>query len=76
MKIDAKVLEYANCSVGNRPPPIPFCVSDNEYMAIDQQKPGKVSWILWRKAMSLWANELMLCKPLGKWYKYGDELDC
>eukprot|EP00957_Ditylum_brightwellii_P139595 10639174-Ditylum_brightwellii.AAC.1 len=29
MKINAKSLEFANCSVGNKPPPIPFYVSDS-----------------------------------------------
>eukprot|EP00957_Ditylum_brightwellii_P075449 5734098-Ditylum_brightwellii.AAC.1 len=46
------------------------------HMAINQQKPGKMSRRLWRKVMSLWVTELMLWKPLGKLYKYGNELDC
>eukprot|EP00957_Ditylum_brightwellii_P104670 7976429-Ditylum_brightwellii.AAC.1 len=29
MKIDAKSLEFANCSVGNRPPPILFYIPDS-----------------------------------------------
>eukprot|EP00957_Ditylum_brightwellii_P186786 14222807-Ditylum_brightwellii.AAC.1 len=30
MKIDAKSLEFTNCLVGNRPPPILFYVPDSE----------------------------------------------
>eukprot|EP00957_Ditylum_brightwellii_P065983 5003791-Ditylum_brightwellii.AAC.1 len=30
MKIDAKSLEFANCSVGNKPLPIPFYMPDSD----------------------------------------------
>eukprot|EP00957_Ditylum_brightwellii_P099453 7575896-Ditylum_brightwellii.AAC.1 len=30
MKINAKILEFANHLVGNRPPPIPFYMSDKK----------------------------------------------
>eukprot|EP00957_Ditylum_brightwellii_P055424 4200042-Ditylum_brightwellii.AAC.1 len=30
MKIDHRSLEFANQNVGNKPPPIPFYVPDNE----------------------------------------------
>eukprot|EP00957_Ditylum_brightwellii_P161596 12303386-Ditylum_brightwellii.AAC.1 len=39
---------------------------------INQQHPGKVSWRLWRKAMTIWTLGLKLKAPLGKWYTYGD----
>eukprot|EP00957_Ditylum_brightwellii_P210917 15365547-Ditylum_brightwellii.AAC.1 len=44
-------------------------------MDINQDKPGIISWRLWRKAMKLWADEDTLCQPLGKWYKSGNDLD-
>eukprot|EP00957_Ditylum_brightwellii_P133932 10212890-Ditylum_brightwellii.AAC.1 len=39
MKIDAKSFEFANLLVGNRPPPIPFCipVSDKKLSPSDYQ---------------------------------------
>eukprot|EP00957_Ditylum_brightwellii_P013603 1026225-Ditylum_brightwellii.AAC.1 len=30
MKIDTKSLDFTNCSVGNKPPPIPFYVPDSD----------------------------------------------
>eukprot|EP00957_Ditylum_brightwellii_P126008 9606918-Ditylum_brightwellii.AAC.1 len=30
MKIDHKILEFANCNQGNKPPPIPFYVPENK----------------------------------------------
>eukprot|EP00957_Ditylum_brightwellii_P024742 1869112-Ditylum_brightwellii.AAC.1 len=34
------------------------------HMKIDQQKPGPVSWGVWRKGMALWATEYDLKMPL------------
>eukprot|EP00957_Ditylum_brightwellii_P011294 854359-Ditylum_brightwellii.AAC.1 len=34
------------------------------HMKINQQKPGPVSWGMWRKAMALWAKEYDLKVPL------------
>eukprot|EP00957_Ditylum_brightwellii_P078618 5977031-Ditylum_brightwellii.AAC.1 len=44
-------------------------------MPINQERSGKISWRLWRKAQSIWATNSILKQPLGKWYKYGNELD-
>eukprot|EP00957_Ditylum_brightwellii_P040639 3075891-Ditylum_brightwellii.AAC.1 len=45
-------------------------------MDVNQEIPGIISWRLWRKAMKLWADEEILCQPLGKWYKSGNDLEC
>eukprot|EP00957_Ditylum_brightwellii_P055725 4222612-Ditylum_brightwellii.AAC.1 len=34
-------------------------------MNANQDKPGIISWWLWRKPMKLWADEDTLCQPLG-----------
>eukprot|EP00957_Ditylum_brightwellii_P059864 4544701-Ditylum_brightwellii.AAC.1 len=44
-------------------------------MDVNQDKPGIISWQLWRNAMKLWADEDTLCQPLGKWYKWGNDLN-
>eukprot|EP00957_Ditylum_brightwellii_P165296 12585232-Ditylum_brightwellii.AAC.1 len=44
-------------------------------MPINQECLGKISWRLWRKALSIWTTDNILKQPLGKWYKYGNELD-
>jgi hypothetical protein len=38
------------------------------HMKIHQQKPGPVSWGVWRKAVALWAKEYNLNVPLKEWY--------
>eukprot|EP00957_Ditylum_brightwellii_P189463 14421311-Ditylum_brightwellii.AAC.2 len=48
--------------------------SNAKSMNINQDKPGIISWRLWRKAMKLWADEETFCQPLGKWYKLGNYL--
>eukprot|EP00957_Ditylum_brightwellii_P198846 15156679-Ditylum_brightwellii.AAC.1 len=35
-------------------------------MDVNQEKPGIVSWWLWRKAMKIWADNEILRKPLGR----------
>eukprot|EP00957_Ditylum_brightwellii_P160315 12203773-Ditylum_brightwellii.AAC.1 len=44
-------------------------------MPINQERLGKISCWLWRKVLSIWATDNILKQPLGKWYKYGYELD-
>eukprot|EP00957_Ditylum_brightwellii_P075850 5764788-Ditylum_brightwellii.AAC.1 len=44
-------------------------------MPINQERPGKISWWLWRKALPIWATDNILKQPLGKWYNYSNELD-
>eukprot|EP00957_Ditylum_brightwellii_P145259 11063462-Ditylum_brightwellii.AAC.1 len=40
--------------------------SNAKSMDINQDKPGILSWWLWRKAMKFWADEDTLCQLLGK----------
>eukprot|EP00957_Ditylum_brightwellii_P027022 2043511-Ditylum_brightwellii.AAC.1 len=35
-------------------------------MPISQERSGKISWRLWRKAMSIWATDNTLKEPLGE----------
>eukprot|EP00957_Ditylum_brightwellii_P061629 4676579-Ditylum_brightwellii.AAC.1 len=49
--------------------------SNAKLMGVNQDKPGIISWQLWRKAMKLWTDENTLHQPLGKWYKLGNDLD-
>eukprot|EP00957_Ditylum_brightwellii_P203708 15335879-Ditylum_brightwellii.AAC.1 len=44
-------------------------------MDVNQDKPGIISWRLWRKAMTLWTDEETICQPLGEWYKSGNDLN-
>eukprot|EP00957_Ditylum_brightwellii_P125368 9555091-Ditylum_brightwellii.AAC.2 len=39
--------------------------SSAKHISINQQKPGKVSWWLWRKAMKVWVDNLTLKLPWG-----------
>eukprot|EP00957_Ditylum_brightwellii_P111713 8520499-Ditylum_brightwellii.AAC.1 len=48
--------------------------SNAKLMNVNQDKPGIISWQLWREAMKLWADDETLCQPLGKWYKLGNFL--
>eukprot|EP00957_Ditylum_brightwellii_P103289 7872224-Ditylum_brightwellii.AAC.1 len=50
--------------------------SNAKSMTINQDKPGIISWQLWRKAMKLWVDEGTLSQPLGKWYKWENDLEC
>eukprot|EP00957_Ditylum_brightwellii_P088772 6760249-Ditylum_brightwellii.AAC.1 len=43
-------------------------------MDVNKDKPGIISWSIWRKAMKLWADEAILCQTLKKWYKLGNDL--
>ena len=49
--------------------------STSKQMPINQERLGKISWRLWRKALSIWATDNILKQPLGVWYKYGNEID-
>eukprot|EP00957_Ditylum_brightwellii_P128402 9792887-Ditylum_brightwellii.AAC.1 len=44
-------------------------------MDVNQDKPGIISWWLWKKAMKLRADEDTLYQPLEKWYKLENDLD-
>eukprot|EP00957_Ditylum_brightwellii_P041284 3125588-Ditylum_brightwellii.AAC.1 len=44
-------------------------------MNVNQDKPGIISWQLWRKAMKLWADEGTLHQPLGEWYNLGNDFE-
>eukprot|EP00957_Ditylum_brightwellii_P190271 14483265-Ditylum_brightwellii.AAC.1 len=43
-------------------------------MEIYQECPGKQSWQLWCKVMTLWTQTTNLEKSLGKWCKIGEQL--
>eukprot|EP00957_Ditylum_brightwellii_P096401 7341363-Ditylum_brightwellii.AAC.1 len=43
-------------------------------MEVNQKKPGKVSWQLWRKAMKILADDKIIRKPLDRWYYSEDKL--
>ena len=45
----------------------PLVSSISKQMPINQERPGKISWQVWRKALSIWATENILKRPLGNW---------
>eukprot|EP00957_Ditylum_brightwellii_P085995 6542447-Ditylum_brightwellii.AAC.1 len=65
MKINAKSVELANCSVGNRPPPILF------YMPNSNRKLSLLDYQTYKQRTNLKDKKLAVYSLMVKYYKVG-----
>eukprot|EP00957_Ditylum_brightwellii_P058954 4470863-Ditylum_brightwellii.AAC.1 len=64
-KIDAKNLEFANCSVGNKPLHIPFYVPDSD------KKPSPSDYQTYKLRTNPKDEKLVVYNLVVKYYKVG-----
>eukprot|EP00957_Ditylum_brightwellii_P004519 343426-Ditylum_brightwellii.AAC.1 len=65
MKIDHKSLEFANRNFGNKPPPIPFYVSDNK------KKLRPLDYQTYKLQTNLKDEKSVVYNLVVKYYKVG-----